>query len=343
MANNGGARWNSETQTWDDGTPHPAPYTGPMPPRPTFAPPSANPSSAPSGSAGSATPGSPSRGSAMPGSATPAPPPDGPTTHTSAGYADPAPAISGPISALGPNSYSAPYSDPAPAPLPEGRRRTALVAGAVVAVIAVGFGGGYLLWGHFDETPPAARPPSNTQPQSPTSTSPTTPTSPTQQTPSSPPTSAQLPDGYRLAHDDKGFTIAVPDDWKRSVRKTGVFYTAPDDRGLVQIFEITEPDSTPRESLEKASEGLRGNPGYEEISLEPLDDATLGPDAAQLVYAYDSDRLGERVKVVDCAFTTADGRQFAVLVLGTEADWPQQERTLRIALGAFAPTGSPTS
>ncbi|UQA93493.1 hypothetical protein [Streptomyces halobius] len=319
MAESGGARWNSETQTWEDGTPHPAPYTGPMPPRPAFAP----------------------------GSAPHGPPPDGPTAHTSAPYAGPGPGpgpapgtgpISEPISARGPNPYHDPTPPPPPNPIPEGRRRTALVAGAVVAVIAVGFGGGYLLWGHFDETPPAAGAPSTTQTQPATSTTPSSPTPPTTEISPSPPTSSPLPDGYHRVHDAKGFTIAVPDGWKRSVRKTGVFYTAPDDRGLVQIFEITEPDSTPRESLETASEGLSGNPGYERISLEPLNDDTLSPDAAQLVYAYDSDRLGERVKVVDCAFTTADGRQFAVLVLGLEADWPQQERTQRIALRAFAPT-----
>ncbi|MFD9817329.1 hypothetical protein ACFWWQ_29515, partial [Streptomyces sp. NPDC059080] len=34
----GAARWNSETQQWDDGAPPPAPYTGPPPPRPAWSP-----------------------------------------------------------------------------------------------------------------------------------------------------------------------------------------------------------------------------------------------------------------------------------------------------------------
>ncbi|UZJ29938.1 hypothetical protein [Streptomyces endophytica] len=86
-------------------------------------------------------------------------------------------------------------------------------------------------------------------------------------------------------------------------------------------------------------EGLAGNPGFEQISLGAFDGPAPGSDAAQLVYAYDSERLGTRVKVVDCAFTTDDGRQFAVLVLGTEADWPLQQETQRIALQAFSPEG----
>ncbi|MEV0369931.1 hypothetical protein AB0I10_08925 [Streptomyces sp. NPDC050636] len=294
MADTGGTRWNSETQTWEKvGTPRPAPYTGPMPPRPTFEP------------------------------APPAPPPDGlpPSTPAYDPYAGPG---------LAP--------EPAPVPSPGGRRRTtALVAGAAVAVIAAGFGGGYLLWGRNSEDPAAARPPTNRASASASITA-TSPASPTTQTPSSPSAATEIPDGYHLVDDEEGFTTAVPDGWTRSLRKTGVFYTAPDDRGLVQIFEITEPDYTPRESLEKASEGLQGNPGYEEISLEPLNDPTLSSDAAQLVYSYDSDRLDERVQVVDCVFTAADGRRFAVLVLGPAADWPQQEETQRIALHAFVPT-----
>ncbi|TJZ53020.1 hypothetical protein FCH28_17845 [Streptomyces piniterrae] len=312
MANDGGARWNSETQTWEDGAPRPAPYTGPMPPRPTFDPASAAPPSAAPGF----------------------PPPD------AAPYADP---HAGPGPGIFPGD--APGVSPAPEPVPSGRRRTtALVAGAAVAAIAVGFGGGYLLLDHLNEDPAAARPPAGASAPKSTSAKSGTPTTssgpPTSQTPTSSP-SPQIPDGYHLVHDDKGFTTVLPEGWKRDVRKTGVFYTSPDDSGLVQIFEITEPDYTPRQALEEASKGLAGQPGYEEISLEPLSDPDMGPDATQLVYAYDSDSLGVRVKVVDCAFTTADGHQFAVLVRGPETDWPQQQETQRIALEAFAPTETP--
>ncbi|GGN60891.1 hypothetical protein GCM10012285_59400 [Streptomyces kronopolitis] len=285
MARGGQARWNNETQRWEDGTPPPAPYSGPMPSRPPHAP-----------AADAATTGGP--------------------------YPGPYP---GPF----------PTSPPAPPPAPAsaGPRRTALIAGAAVAAIAVATLGGYLLLNRQD-VPPAAHPPSKASAPG-TATVPSTggPTGAT----GTPTPASGLPEGYRLVHDTKGFTLAVPGDWQRSERSSGVFYTAPDDRGLVQIFEITEPDTSPRTALEQASKGLSGNPGYEEISLGPLDGPAPGSDAAQLVYAYDSKKLGERVKVVDCAFTVSDGRQFAVLVLGTEANWPQQQRTQQIALAAFAP------
>ncbi|MGW7575266.1 hypothetical protein [Streptomyces sp. NPDC054765] len=300
MKRGGQARWNNETQRWEDGTPPPAPYTGPMPPRPSFAP-----------SAG----GTPS--GAVPRPAT-----------------DP---LFAPTSAE-PFFAPSPDTDPFLAPAPGVRHRTAaLVAGAAVAVIAAAIGGGYLLWGHPGDAPAAARPAARTEASAPESMATAAPTSATAGTRTPTPVSTGLPDGYRLVHDKKGFTLAVPGTWKRSERKTGVFYTAPDDHWLLQVFEISEPDTTPYEALATASRGLSGNPGYKEISLEALGYPGPGTDATQLVYAYDSERLGVRVKVVDCAFTVADGRQFAVLVLGPEADWPDQEWTQQNILRTFVP------
>ncbi|MBM4793983.1 hypothetical protein HXP44_18390 [Streptomyces sioyaensis] len=328
MKRGGEARWNNETQRWEDGTPPPAPYTGPPPPRPSFTP-----------SVGGGGAGEAAAGGGAEGAADTAPPVD-PGPRTSYPYPHP--------SALpDPAAHAHPYApDPyAPDPylttasgadyVPGARRRTGLVAGAAVALIAVALGGGYLLWGHGGD-------PVDAHPSARAKASATGGTATASHTDASDgvapaPTLTDLPDGYRLVHDKKGFTLAVPGTWTRSERKTGVFYTAPDDRGLVQIFEITDPEITPREALQQASQGLSGNPGYEEISLEPLGFPGPGIDANQLVYAYDSKRLGVRVKVVDCAFTATDGRQFAVLVLGPEDEWPQQEGTQQIALRTFVP------
>ncbi|BCK69094.1 hypothetical protein Srufu_030470 [Streptomyces libani subsp. rufus] len=324
MKRGGRPRWNSETQRWENDTPAPAPYTGPTPPRPSFTPSVGGPGDG---------------GGDVPPPAVPPP---------AASPADPPPAAAAPRSTYPyphPSSYTeglpGPAADPYRTPEaavgydPGVRRRTGLVAGVAVAVIVAAVGGGYLLWGH-DDDPAAARPAARTQSSAPSRTA-TGPSTGAPDSPTPAPTLSELPDGFRLAHDKKNFTLAVPGTWTRSERKTGVFYTAPDDRGLVQIFEITDPEITPREALQQASQGLSGNPGYEEISLEPLGFPGPGIDANQLVYAYDSKRLHTRVKVVDCAFTATDGRQFAVLVLGAEDDWPQQEQTQEIALRTFVP------
>ncbi|ARF59688.1 hypothetical protein B1H19_25220 [Streptomyces gilvosporeus] len=210
-----------------------------------------------------------------------------------------------------------------------------MVAGGAVVVLAAAAGGGYLLWGGGKPAPAHAA-------HHATSSS-GLPTAPATATDATGPTAAtDVPTDYRLVHDQAGFTLAVPRDWQRTERANGVFYTAPDQHGLVQIFQDQHPTETPREALEKTSQQLShsaANPNYEEVSLAPLTDQAPGADAVQLIYAYDSKDVGERVKVVDCAFTATDGRQFAVLVRGTDAEWPHQEDIQRIALRTFAATG----
>ncbi|MBO0516531.1 hypothetical protein [Streptomyces beijiangensis] len=151
--------------------------------------------------------------------------------------------------------------------------------------------------------------------------------------------SGQVPAGYRVEHDGKGFTIAVPVGWKRTERANGVFYATSGDGYLMQIYSITEPDTTPRESLDATSANLASaKSGYQEISLEDVPgEGGTGRTAAQLVYAYDKDGTGERRQVVDRAFTGADGLQYAVLIAGPAADWPRQEEHLKVALDFFQP------
>ncbi|MCK7622955.1 hypothetical protein MUU72_07565 [Streptomyces sp. RS10V-4] len=294
-------RWNPDTQSWETGPPRPVrPYTGPMPPRPAAPPP---PEAAPGPD--------------------PSPDPYGPATPAAPGYP--------------PGLPYTPEPGPGDGPGPASGRRRTLIAAAVTAVLAAGAGGGYLLWGRGPDAPPAARPAasaSGTPAADPTASA--TDSAPPTGDASGSPSAPAVPDGYRLVHDEKGFTLAVPEGWQRELRSTGVFYNAPDKRSLIQIFQITEPDLTPRQALEQASKGLSGNPGYEELGIAPRQ-GPAGTDGAVLTYAYDSDRLGVRVRAVDCAFTVPDGRQFAVLVLGPESDWPRQEAIQRAALDAFSP------
>ncbi|MFE6688678.1 hypothetical protein ACFVFQ_19680 [Streptomyces sp. NPDC057743] len=237
-----------------------------------------------------------------------------------------------------PYATEQPYATGSEPAVVSGRRTRALIAAAVVAVLAAGAGGGYLLWGGGPAAPPAAHPKVSASIATTGSTATTGPAGPGSATPTADASASAtaIPSGYHLAHDEKGFSLAVPDGWQREVRSTGVFYTSPDTRSLLQIFQITEPGLSPQQALEQASKGLAGNPGYEEMGIEPRQ-GPPGPTGYQLTYAYNSDRLGLRVQAVDCAFTASDGRQFAVLVLGPASDWPRQQEIQRIALGAFTP------
>ncbi|MFE0646820.1 serine/arginine repetitive matrix protein 2 [Streptomyces sp. NPDC058877] len=229
------------------------------------------------------------------------------------------------------------------APVPAGRPRSraVLVAGTVVAVLAVGSVGVWLLRGGEDGSGgPAAGPGvSVSAPAEPDGSTAPSPSDLPPESPSDTPTATDgaPPAGYRVQEDLKGFTIAVPEGWDRTESDQGVFYNAPDGRSLLQVFVIEEADMTPYEALRGTSaDGRAGKPGYREISLAPVADETGAPaDSAELVYAYD--REGGRRKVVDRAFTAGDGHQYAILAAGPEADWPKQREVLRVALESFRP------
>lgn len=151
-------------------------------------------------------------------------------------------------------------------------------------------------------------------------------------------TESALPTGYREVTDPAGFSLAVPDGWKRSERDAGVFYATDDDRNLLQIFVVTEPELTPYEAVAQSSKNLGAQqPGYEEISLDRTaapDDAApaVGDDAARLVYAYDSEKLGTRKQCVEYVFTADNGKKYAVVAAGPQDDWSLTEQTARVAL-----------
>lgn len=250
------------------------------------------------------------------------------------------------------------WSEPEP-PQPPGpyRRRLPARTVAVAAVAALVVGGGvaaWLTWGtdDGDETPAAKR--------STAATSPRYYASPESEEVSDPELSGAeddvsgeeeagpsgespgLPDGFTTHEDPAGYTLAVPEDWKRSEKKTGVFYTAPDKRSLLQVFVVTEEDLTPEEAVAHSSQDLSTrNKDYREIALGPVDGGPENPsgDAAELTYAYESEQTGGTREVIERAFTAVDGKQYAILVAGPEADATDQRTTLDTALAHFTPEG----
>ncbi|KQX10309.1 hypothetical protein ASC82_21685 [Streptomyces sp. Root431] len=324
------ARWNDETQSWETvgGTQAPGPSPIPEPAPGPVAAPGAGPVVPP-------PPPPPSYAPEAPPSYAPAP------TH--------APAY---VPETGEWQYPT-----APAPAAGGRARTrgAVAAGAAVAVLAAGSVGAWLVWGKDDggqagagggpavsvsapvETPSDYPTDSPTEDPTDSPTVDPTDTASPSASASTQPTDDLPPPAYSVQKDLKGFTIAVPDGWDRTESDQGIFYNAPDGKSLLQVFVITEPDLTPYEALRGASDDGKANkPGYVEIGLDRVTGEPGAPaDSAELVYAYD--REGGRRKVVDRAFTAADGNHYAILSAGPEADWPKQREVLRVALEFFRP------
>ncbi|MCX4982957.1 hypothetical protein [Streptomyces sp. NBC_00572] len=326
----GRARWNDETQSWESGGTAPGP----------------------AGEAGGGpdVPPPPPRSEPPQDTMSPPPPPQG--------YAPPPPPAYAPGYApehgltYVPETGGWQYPTGTAAPAARPRSRAAVAAGVAVAVLVAGSVGGWLFWGRDDggRSPAAGGPAvSVSAPQDTTGTSDPT-ADPPSGTPSDAPSDSASPSGtatpadgappagYRVVEDLKGFTIAVPDGWDRTESDQGVFYNAPDRRSLLQVFVVTEAGPTPYEALRGTSEANRSTKtGYREISLERLTGEPGAPaDAAELVYAYTRDD-GSRRKVVDRAFTAADGNRFAILAAGPEGDWPKQRESLRVAVEFFRP------
>ncbi|MGX1883290.1 serine/arginine repetitive matrix protein 2 [Streptomyces sp. NPDC055287] len=150
--------------------------------------------------------------------------------------------------------------------------------------------------------------------------------------------SPEVPAGYRLVADSEGFTIAVPEDWERSLENDRVFYRTADRASLVQIFQVTEQGMTPGEAVRLASTGLRdGTEGYEEIRVGPVDGAVDEGMSAELVYEYDSEESGGRRRGVERVFRVSSGDLWAVLVAAPAGEWPLQEKVLDTAAEYFQP------
>ncbi|MEV6549330.1 hypothetical protein AB0M57_11520 [Streptomyces sp. NPDC051597] len=325
-ARGGGAWWNDETQSWEQGAPPPgrdAPPSPRPPDPPVFGPPYAPP-----------------------------PPPPGPPPYAPVPYheAETARAYELPRDPAHPPAY---------APVDPGRRRQrAVVAAVAVAVLAGGAAGGWLLWGRDDgsgsggvagasasapvEPPTDSATDAPTPTDTPTDTPTTTPTDDTSGPPGATHTAtpdtgtAPVPEGYRQVDDPLGWSVAVPAAWTRTEERGSALYRSPDERYLLQMFRLTEPGITPYEAMRLTSANLGNYRGYEQISLRRMAEVTT-TDAAELVYAYNRTVQTDRIQGIARAFVAGNGVPYTVLVYGPDEDWPLQRGILNRVLGTFAP------
>ncbi|MDX3227471.1 serine/arginine repetitive matrix protein 2 [Streptomyces sp. ME19-01-6] len=145
--------------------------------------------------------------------------------------------------------------------------------------------------------------------------------------------SASPPAGFRAEEDPAGFTLAVPDGWRRTVEGPSVFYTSSDQATMVQIFELHGPEGTPYESAQEAERLAARQRGYERIALERIGQGAMDP--AGLEYTYDSEKYGGSRRVLDHRFTASDGTMYAILVIGPAGDRAGQQEIQQAAVDSF--------
>lgn len=159
-----------------------------------------------------------------------------------------------------------PTRPPAPSAGPSRRRRRVmLLAAALVAAVAgAGMSAALLLSRDGDggtPTPPATQS-AQTKTVSPTpSPTPTVTVTRGSRTPK--PSTPEAPEGYRVAKDPRGFTLAVPEGFTREVDGPRVFYKSSGGTFRIGIKESTpEPGGPLAVQRRSDAKGPENNPGY---------------------------------------------------------------------------------
>ncbi|GGY02726.1 hypothetical protein [Streptomyces djakartensis] len=309
----GGQRyWNEETQRWEDGGEGAAQVTPPPPPRPDFTPLAPHTADRHDSGTWSASelPQDPPPGGAWP--------PAGPTA---------------PVTAPVPAAVTRRYSRRLVWSVLGGAAAVGIVAALVLTLSSGGDGTDDRGDGAPSVSPTADGSTSTTEGPEPTTEETASPSDP----------ATELPAGYELYEDAEGFTIARPVDWKRKAEASQhgmdvVSYRSSDAERRVQVFEVAE--ASPDESFELfLSDETPKAEGFRKLDLNHMNDGDV--TAARLAYLADSIDGEPEIgtwHVVDERFVAPDGKVYAIVVYGSDADGRDDEHELLdIALAHFCP------
>ncbi|MEV7870033.1 hypothetical protein AB0P17_28985 [Streptomyces sp. NPDC088124] len=225
--------------------------------------------------------------------------------------------------------------------------RIAAAALTVAVLATVGVGGGRLL---FREDPQQAGAAAEATPGETATTGTTAGTdSDTAGTDTASPgsgmasaTAGEPPPGFVVREDAEGFTVQVREDWQRRAEQRDegvvVYYETSDKAGLLQIYQISEPDYTPYDALVETDRLQSANDGYERLSLE-RENVSDGSAAAELSYRLPR-RDGTVRRSLLRAFVADDGVRWVVLVAGPENEWDTTyAESAGVAAASFCPLG----
>ncbi|MEU4562613.1 serine/threonine-protein kinase [Actinoplanes sp. NPDC023936] len=179
---------------------------------------------------------------------------------------------------------------------------------------------------------PAANPPAAT-----TATSAPTP-SKASPSPSAAASSAaggrpQLPAGWKNYTDSTGFSVYVPEGWKRSERGTMVYFRG--DGRVLGIDQTDQPKSNPVKDWQSQSEYRvsRGDfPNYDEIKIESVKYFRKAAD-----WEFTFSRSGTRVHVNNRGTVVADDKAYGFYWETRDSEWDGARKDLQLVFDSFVP------
>ncbi|MEV0344295.1 serine/threonine-protein kinase [Nonomuraea sp. NPDC050680] len=275
------------------------------------------------------------------------------------GYAGhPTPQPGGPVPGMpGSGGYSPGMSAPggsAPGMTPPGgfgpagtvpvraRRRGWVMAvpAVVIAVVALGTGGWYVITSQQPPTGTSTPAPTPSATPTPTSSETTPPPTRTAE-PSATPTPARLPDGWRRLVNSTGrFSIGLPAGWqaRKNPNRDSVTITGPGTPGQM-IVEWTVPEKPSADpenrwvELEKEIQAKGEFQRYKRIGIRAT--TYLGRPAAD--WEFTRVRGSMMIHVINRGFRTADGRHFALYWDTADSSWDQDRHYFDEFVKTFRP------
>lgn len=217
---------------------------------------------------------------------------------------------------------SAAASPPAPRPSPR-RPRGPRLLGAVCAVLGVGAIAVGTVWfiAH-------GRPDGGTRTEPPAHT----------RAPHGPGKPPPTPEGYKRIEDRLGFSVDVPEGWRRSVAGDGqeVNYVSPSGMTDLKFSVLDFAEDSPVRHWRQLEPDVRGkSPGYHRMRLN----ATKYQGRPAAIWEWRWQGKARAFHAIDLGFGEEGRKSYAVYLSAPDADWGVAKKNFDVAVRSYRVTG----
>jgi eukaryotic-like serine/threonine-protein kinase len=150
-----------------------------------------------------------------------------------------------------------------------------------------------------------------------------------------------VPDGWERVEDEKGFSLVLPQGWKRQVENDQVDYTPDGGEHFLRIAVNDSPDfDTPYRHLLDLEEQLARLSNYRRVTLEEntyRDRPGALWDFTWTALAKDTEFPGPR-RAVEQAYYSRDGVEYVIYMSSPAADWDTAREQFDTILRGWQPS-----